>query len=144
MVSEDDCEDRDNRQPRHQARGSVSAGQVRAPHYHHEIMRYIGTYLRGIITSLSEDTICIRSRELFLFNFSQFLQIAVISCFRITVKIDHNDDSQNVLAKHPLTARCSRLFTRQEVVVLPPLVHPLIFCRSFLGSLHPSLRCSLL
>ena len=61
---------------------------------HNTMMRYIGTYLRGIITSLSEDTICIRSRELFLFNFSQFLQIAVISCFGITVKIDHNDDSQ--------------------------------------------------
>ena len=54
------------------------------------------------------------------------------------------DDSNYLKCLSKASPHCSQLFTRQEVVVLPPLVHPLIFCRSFLGSLHPSLRCSLL
>ena len=73
MVSEDDCEDRDNRQPRHEARGPVSAGQVRASQYQHG--RHWNISLRDIITCLSEDTICIRSRFLIIDMVLPFLPI---------------------------------------------------------------------
>ena len=105
MVSEDDCEDRDNRQPRHQARGPVSAGQVRAQQYQHG--RHWNISLRDIITCLSEDTICIRSCFLIIDMVLPFLPIFTDSSYFLlwnTVKKWSPWLLSNALAKRPLTA----------------------------------------
>ena len=157
VVSEDDCEDRDNRQPRHEARGQcMSAGQVRPPHYQHGRQWMIS--LRGIYNNLlvwghhlvlSACDILRYSFIIFVNLYGQFLPIFSSNTYFLiwntlkTMTMIY-DDSNYLKCLSKASPHCSQLFTRQEVVVLPPLVHPLIFCRSFLGSLHPSLRCSLL
>ena len=121
MVSEDDCEDRDNGQPRHEARGQcVSAGQVRPPHY--QLGRRWNISLRGlyfIITCLSEDTIwyylhvifydiVLTFLSIYMVNFCQFFPVIHISWFGILWKqwlwSMMTRIISNVLAKRPLTA----------------------------------------
>ena len=120
VVSEDDSEDRDNRQPRHEARGQrLSAGQVRPPHY--QLGRQWIISLRGLYNNLlvwghhlvlSACDILRYSFNIFVNLYGQFLPIFSSNTYFLIWNTLRKQwlwsmmtrIISNVLAKRPLTA----------------------------------------